>query len=111
MSNEKEVNESADLGIDFEEIARTVKKVQKEEKEKFESTTLNRASLWDNFFGFLVPIWGIFVAFMNLQKYPKRSKSLFVCVAISMILQGVLLYFCYHSLFEYLGKLCVMLIG
>lgn len=105
----KENNEIIDL--DLEEISKTVKEVQKEEKRKFESMTLNKASLWNNFFGFLVPIWGIFVVFLNLQKYPKRAKSLLIWVCISMIFQIIFLYFCYHSFFEYLGKICIMLLG
>lgn len=107
----KEDNETFNVDVDLEEIAKTVKEVQREEKEKFESMTLNRVSLWDNFFGFLVPIWGIFVVFLNLQKYPKRAKSLLICVCISTIIQIIFLYFCYHSFFEYLGKICIMLLG
>lgn len=99
------------VDLDFSEIAQTVDSVRKEDKKKFENVTLNKVSLWDNFFGFLVPIWGIFVVFLNMQKYPKRAKSLLIWVSISVILQSIFIYFCYNSFFEQLNKLCIMLFG
>lgn len=96
---------------DASEVAQIIDSVKKERQEIAERKTLNKTSIWDNCFGFLVPIWGIFVAFMNLYKYPKRSKSLFIATLLGVFIQSIILGVCFAFLFDYLGIWCIRLFG
>lgn len=99
--------------IDYKSIEETVDAVCQENKQKLDKSinTLNKRSLWLNFIAFFVPIWGIFVVFFDLYKYPKRAKSLFKVTLVAMIIQISFLIFCYLFLFDYIGNLCIVLFG
>lgn len=87
------------------------KRVQAEYMADLQNNPVNKGSGWLNFIAFFIPVWGIFAAFFNLVKRPKRAKSLFVTCTIAFILQGAFLLFCYMFLFDYLGRICITMFG
>lgn len=87
------------------------KKEQKEFEMELRNNPINRRSNWLNFIAFFLPIWGIFAIFFDLYKYPKRSKSIFKVVIVSMSMQICFLLLCYLFLFDYIGQICLSLLG
>ena len=87
------------------------KRLQAEYIADLQNNPVNKGSGWLNFIAFFVPVWGIFAAFFNLVKRPKRAKSLFVTCTVAFILQGAFLAFCYMFLFDYLGRICITMFG
>ena len=86
-------------------------KIQKDYLKELRDNPANKRSLWLNFIAFFIPIWGIFAAFSYQVKCPKRAKGLFITSIIAFILQGGIIVFCNMFLFDYLGRICVTMLG
>lgn len=88
-----------------------MKEEQKEFVKELRNNPINKRSGWLNFIAFFIPIWGVFAIFFDLYKYPKRSKSMFKVVIVSMSMQICFLLLCYLFLFDYIGQICLSLLG